>query len=84
MYQRISALPDNVDELANPELAALTKIWLEQKMEMEARGDAYQEFLTKLRRQWAIETGMIERLYTWDRGVTEVLIEKGIDATLIA
>jgi len=31
-----------------------------------------------------IETGIIERLYTWDRGVTEILIEQGIDATLIA
>ncbi len=37
-----------------------------------------------MQREWAIETGIIERLYTWDRGVTEVLIEQGIDASLIA
>ncbi len=40
--------------------------------------------MKKLQREWAIETGIIERLYSWDRGVTEILIEHGIDASLIA
>ncbi|MBI3250164.1 MAG: Fic family protein [Deltaproteobacteria bacterium] len=83
MYKRISEFPNNTDELARPELAALSKVWLERKTELE-KGGAYQEFLKKLQREWAIETGIIERLYGWDRGVTEVLIEQGIDSTLIA
>ncbi len=37
-----------------------------------------------MQREWAIETGIIERLYTWDRGVTEVLIEQGIDSSIIS
>jgi Fic family protein len=45
---------------------------------------AYKEFIKKLQREWAIETGIIERLYSWDRGVTEVLIEQGIDSSIIA
>src|SRR5215217_6828065 len=83
MYQRISAFPDNIGALAMPELAALSKVWLERKSELE-KGGAFQEFLKKLQREWAIETGIIERLYSWDRGVTEVLIEQGIDSALIA
>ena len=43
-----------------------------------------QRIYQKLQRQWAIETGIIERLYSWDRGVTEVLIEQGIASSIIA
>jgi Fic family protein len=52
-------------------------------MALEEDG-AYKEFIKKLQREWAIETGIIERLYSWDRGVTEVLIEQGIDSSIIA
>ena len=82
MYKRIVEFPDNIDELAMPELTALSKVWLERKAELE-KGGAYQEFLKKLQREWAIETGIIERLYGWDRGVTEVLIEQGIDSSAV-
>jgi len=37
----------------------------------------------RLRRQWAIETGILERLYTLSEGATKTLIEKGLDAALI-
>ncbi len=40
-------------------------------------------FNDQLRREWAIETGIIERLYTLDEGTTRLLIEQGIDASLI-
>lgn len=41
------------------------------------------EFETRLRREVAIETGLIERLYQFDRGVTVTLVEQGIRAALI-
>ncbi|MBI1766618.1 MAG: Fic family protein [Acidobacteria bacterium] len=83
MYERKSNLSQADLELSNVELSALSKVWKERKSELEHGGE-YQEFLKKLQREWAIETGIIERLYTWDRGVTEVLIEQGIDSTIIA
>ena len=83
MYQRIVNLGEHDHSLSNVELTALAKVWNERKSELERSGQ-YQEFLKKLQREWSIETGIIERLYTWDRGVTEVLIEQGIDASLIA
>ncbi len=83
MYTRIASLPDNVQELGVPELSALSEVWQERKSDLE-QNDAYLEFIKKLQREWAVETGIIERLYNWERGVTEVLIEQGIDSALIA
>ena len=40
-------------------------------------------FNQRLHREWAIETGLIEQLYVLDRGVTQMLIDRGIDAALI-
>ncbi len=82
MYIRITKLVED-DTLASLELKALSRVWSEQREELESTG-AYREFLKRLQREWAIETGIIERLYSWDRGVTQILIEQGIDATLIA
>lgn len=40
--------------------------------------DPCRAFEERLRREWAIETGLIERLYTLDRGTVRVLVERGI------
>ncbi len=81
-YQRISPFP-NPQAFEFPELRALASVWHEKKSALENNG-AYKEFIKKLQREWAIETGIIERLYTWDRGVTEVLIEQGIESSIIS
>jgi Fic family protein len=82
-YKYIKPIPDNAESLSSTELAALSKVWSERKASLQ-QSQEFDEFIKKLRREWAIETGIIERLYQWDRGVTEVLIEQGIDAALIA
>lgn len=81
-YQRIQPFPD-AGKYEFPELRALTSIWHEKRSALEGDG-AYKEFIKKLQREWAIETGIIERLYSWDRRVTEVLIEQGIEASIIS
>jgi len=81
-YERILPFPDP-EAFKFPELRALSSVWHEKKGQLEEDG-AYKEFIKKLQREWAIETGIIERLYTWDRGVTEVLIEQGIESSLIS
>ena len=81
-YERIQPFP-SPDALEFPELEALTLIWHEKKAQLGDDG-AHKEFIRKLQREWAIETGIIERLYTWDRGVTEVLIEQGIQSSIIS
>jgi len=82
-YRRIEAFPEDAAKFGSSELKALGTVWREQKEELQETG-VFRDFLKKLQREWAIETGIIERLYVWDRGVTEILIEQGIDSALIA
>lgn len=67
--------------LADSELAALSTVWNETREELDSV--ALAQFNERLSREMAIETGVIERIYTLDRGITQLLIEKGIDAALI-
>ena len=57
-------------------------VWLEQADKLRQSGE-FQAFNDKLRREIAIETGIIERLYTIDRGTTRLLIEQGSNEALI-
>lgn len=68
---------------ASDELPALASVWRDER---ERFGDdqALVQFNERLQREWAIETGVIERVYSLDRGTTQLLIEHGIDVALIA
>ena len=73
----------NASALTDGELSALLEVWKDQR---DALADDHQpaEFSQRLDREWAIETGIIERAYTLDRGTTETLIAEGIKASLIS
>lgn len=81
-WEPIEDLPADWGGLASRELAALSAVWEEQR-ESLVDEQGLRRFNERLQRQWAIETGVIERVYTLDRGITEVLIDRGIDASLI-
>ena len=81
-WRPIANLEADPKTLTDGELAPLLRIWQTQRTEV-TEGEAFEEFDRRLRREWAIETGIIENVYTLDRGVTKTLIEKGIDAALI-
>lgn len=66
---------------ASEELPPLFATWLDAREALDPQQVA--QFHERLQREWAIETGIIERIYTLDRGTTELLIERGIDASLI-
>lgn len=78
----IEDLPASSEELESRELRALGAVWEEQRESLTG-DEALRHFNERLQRQWAIETGVIERIYSLDRGVTQVLIERGIEASLI-
>ncbi|MCM0589856.1 MAG: Fic family protein [Gloeotrichia echinulata CP02] len=82
LWQPIEDLPSDWQKLASSELPPLVTVWNEQADRLRASGE-FQTFNDKLRREIAIETGIIERLYTIDRGVTRLLIEQGINEALI-
>ena len=82
-WQRISPLPENCDYDFS-EIDSLQRQWLNAKRAREESAPAaYSVFLERLTRSWAIETGVIEGLYTLDRGMTETLVMRGISADLI-
>ncbi len=68
---------------ASDELSALARVWELERTKLQSAG-ALTEFTARLNREWAVETGILERLYSLDRGVTYNLIEKGLDAAFIA
>lgn len=82
LWKPIQDLPSDWSRFALPELESLKRIWWERKAQLE-HSESLRAFHDRLRREWAIETGIIEGLYTIDRGTTRLLIEKGIEASLI-
>ena len=75
-------LPDGWESLADSELKSLERVWADQYSQLK-ESRAVEQFNERLLREWSIETGILERLYTIDHGVTQLLIEQGIDAALI-
>ena len=71
-----------ITDLGEHDLPPLARMW--QNIRGELDPVQVHDFNERLKREWAIETGIIERLYTLDRGTTQLLIEQGIDASLIA
>ncbi len=82
-WEPITGLDDNWGHLVSRELSPLAAVWNEQR-ESLSETESLNEFNEQLAREWAIETGILESLYTLDRGVTQLLIERGIHETLIS
>lgn len=82
LWQRIEDLSSDWQNLASSELPNLVIVWNEQADRLRQSSE-FQTFNKKLCREIAIETGIIERLYTIDRGITRLLIEQGIEEALI-
>lgn len=81
-WEPISDLPQDWSSLTDGELGPLLQFWNDQRSDLEQSG-ALAEFNKRLGREWSIETGQIEGVYNLDRGTTETLIERGINADLI-
>jgi hypothetical protein len=81
-WEEIADLPPELRTYRDRELEALAQVWEEQRVTIGSE-ESIGEFHRQLAREWSIETGVIEGVYTLDRGVTRTLIERGIDAALI-
>lgn len=51
--------------------------WFERRKKLSEDSVEYTDFLNRLKREHAIETGVIERLYDLERGITETFIKEG-------
>jgi len=83
-WERIKDLPENWRELASYRLAVLGRAWVKEALPTLRDSRQLKDFNAKLGRRWAIETGIVEGLYDIERGVTNTLIEMGIDASYIS
>jgi fido (protein-threonine AMPylation protein) len=68
--------------LRSQQLAALRTAWTRQRKELK-ESSAVQRFVERQVRQWCIQTGLIERIYTLDAGITVTLVEHGFDAAYV-
>ena len=83
-WKPIQPIEQESEQYDFAEIKSLQQQWLTIRKEYESSTpQRYQAFMERLGRSWAIETGIIEGLYTLDRGVTETLVERGIVAEYI-
>ena len=81
VWRPIAPLSDADLNATDDHLSALMAAWEEARADLNP--SEVEAFNQRLNREWAIETGIIEDLYTLDRGTTQLLIERGIEASLI-
>lgn len=74
--------PADPGALAVPELRAFQELWRRERENL-ARQGAIRAFTERMNRWWAVETGIIERLYEVSEGITLQLVEKGFETSLI-
>ncbi len=51
--------------------------WFRKREQLKEGSKEYEEFLNKLKRQHAIETGIVEKLYDLKEGITQTFIKEG-------
>jgi Fic family protein len=58
-------------------LDGLAPSWYRKRDQLREGSEEYEEFLNKLKRQHAIETGIVEKLYDLKEGITQTFIKEG-------
>jgi Fic family protein len=58
--------------------------WFARREILQANSKEYEVFISRLKRRHAIETGIVERMYDVDKGVTETLINEGFISSLVS
>ena len=75
----IEDLPEDWEELCREDLHAVHKQWVNDRRLIRDE-QKIRRFQEELALHWAIETGLIERLYTADRGITVQIAKAGLEA----
>lgn len=83
LWKRI-ALTDNWRQCDTSRLDELAPSWFKRREVLQKNSGEYQTFIAELKREHAIETGIVERLYDLDKGVTETFIKKGFAESYIS
>ncbi|MCC6726458.1 MAG: Fic family protein [Saprospiraceae bacterium] len=65
------------ERCSTSKLDVLLPSWVRRRQTLKEDSKAYNQFMERLKRQHAIETGVIEKLYDLSEGVTETFIKEG-------
>ncbi len=82
-WRPIEDLPENWQDLADPKFARKLNAWRKTREKVK-HTDAFLRFNDRLRREFAIETNVIEGVFSIDAGTTETLIEKGFAEDILS
>lgn len=70
--------PPNVwEQCSTTKLDSILPSWNRRREVLKEDSDEYQHFVDKLKRQHAIETGIVEKLYDLKEGITETFVKEG-------
>lgn len=58
--------------------------WHDRREVLQNNSKEYKEFIEELKREHAIETGIVERMYDLEKGITETFIKKGFYESYIS
>jgi Fic family protein len=58
--------------------------WFSRRERLKENSTEYIEFINRLKREHAIETGVVERLYDLKKGITETFIKEGFVQTFLS
>ncbi len=78
-WEPIEDLPADWRDLCRPDLHDVHQQWVADRKLIKDK-TKLEQFQEQLYILWAVETGIIERLYSVDRGVTIQILEAGIEA----
>ena len=78
-WQRLEDLPPNWEDLCRDDLAAVRKQWKDDR-DLVRDDTKIRKIRERLALHWAIEAGIIERLYKLDRGLTVQILDAGMKA----
>ncbi len=62
----------------------ISSSWFERRKKLQDNSKEYETFITKLKREHAIETGIVERMYDLEKGITETFINEGFVQSYIS
>ncbi len=62
----------------------ISESWFIQRQKLQGNSIEYKEFLERLKRKHAIETGIVERMYDLSTGMTEIFVNEGFRSSLLS
>lgn len=68
---------ENWQNLDTSKIDEIAPSWFERRKTLKDNSSEYEDFILRLKREHAIETGIVERMYDLKRGITETFIKEG-------